>query len=73
MSRHRVDGFDPVAVRDAAAKAVEAAREGVRPYLLEVITERLRGHSVVDPAKYRPPRRSSGSSTRTRSSSSAPS
>ncbi len=24
-----------------------------RPYLLEVVTERLRGHSVVDPAKYR--------------------
>ena len=52
MESARVDGFDPVAVRDAAAKAVEAARQG-RPYLLEVITERLRGHSVVDPAKYR--------------------
>jgi pyruvate dehydrogenase E1 component alpha subunit len=52
MESARVDGFDPVAVRDAAAKAVAAARQG-RPYLLEVITERLRGHSVVDPAKYR--------------------
>ena len=52
MESARVDGIDPVAVRDAAAKAVEAARPG-RPYLLEVITERLRGHSVVDPAKYR--------------------
>ena len=52
MESARVDGFDPVAVRDAAAKAVEAARQG-RPYLLEVVTERLRGHSVVDPAKYR--------------------
>jgi len=52
MESARVDGFDPVAVRDAAAKAVEAARQG-RPYLLEVITQRLRGHSVVDPAKYR--------------------
>jgi pyruvate dehydrogenase E1 component alpha subunit len=48
----RVDGFDPVAVHEAAAKAVNAARSG-KPYLLEVITERLRGHSVVDPAKYR--------------------
>jgi pyruvate dehydrogenase E1 component alpha subunit len=48
----RVDGFDPVATRDAAAKAVAAARGG-KPYLLEVVTERLRGHSVVDPAKYR--------------------
>jgi pyruvate dehydrogenase E1 component alpha subunit len=52
MESARVDGFDPVAVHDAAAKAVEAARVG-RPYLLEVVTERLRGHSVVDPAKYR--------------------
>jgi pyruvate dehydrogenase E1 component alpha subunit len=52
MESARVDGFDPVATREAAAKAVEAARAG-RPYLLEVVTERLRGHSVVDPAKYR--------------------
>src|ERR1700761_3569646 len=52
MESARVDGYDPVATRDAAAKAVEAARGG-RPYLLEVVTERLRGHSVVDPAKYR--------------------
>ena len=52
MESARVDGFDPVAVHEAAAKAVNAARSG-KPYLLEVITERLRGHSVVDPAKYR--------------------
>jgi pyruvate dehydrogenase E1 component alpha subunit len=52
MAAARVDGFDPVAVHEAAAKAVKSAREG-RPYLLEVVTERLRGHSVVDPAKYR--------------------
>lgn len=52
MESARVDGFDPVAVRAAADKAIEAARGG-RPYLLEVVTERLRGHSVVDPAKYR--------------------
>jgi pyruvate dehydrogenase E1 component alpha subunit len=52
MASARVDGFDPVAVREAADEAVASAREG-RPYLLEVMTERLRGHSVVDPAKYR--------------------
>jgi pyruvate dehydrogenase E1 component alpha subunit len=52
MAASRVDGFDPVAVRDAAAEAIATAREG-KPYLLEVVTERLRGHSVVDPAKYR--------------------
>ena len=39
-------------MHEAAAKAIAAARGG-RPYLLEVVTERLRGHSVVDPAKYR--------------------
>ncbi|HEY6790611.1 MAG TPA: pyruvate dehydrogenase (acetyl-transferring) E1 component subunit alpha [Trebonia sp.] len=47
-----VDGSDPVAVHAAAVTAVSTARSG-RPYLLEVVTERLRGHSVVDPAKYR--------------------
>jgi pyruvate dehydrogenase E1 component alpha subunit len=52
MEAARVDGFDPAAVHEAAAVAVAAARAG-RPYLLEVVTERLRGHSVVDPAKYR--------------------
>jgi len=52
MESARVDGFDPVAVHEAAAKAIESARAG-KPYLLEVVTERLRGHSVVDPAKYR--------------------
>jgi pyruvate dehydrogenase E1 component alpha subunit len=52
MESARVDGFDPVAVHEAAAIAIAAARGG-KPYLLEVVTERLRGHSVVDPAKYR--------------------
>ncbi|HXT92978.1 MAG TPA: pyruvate dehydrogenase (acetyl-transferring) E1 component subunit alpha [Trebonia sp.] len=52
MESARVDGFDPVAVHEAAVKAIAAARSG-KPYLLEVVTERLRGHSVVDPAKYR--------------------
>jgi pyruvate dehydrogenase E1 component alpha subunit len=52
MESARVDGFDPIAVHEAAVKAIAAARSG-KPYLLEVVTERLRGHSVVDPAKYR--------------------
>ena len=52
MDSARVDGFDPAAVHEAAQKAIASAREG-KPYLLEVVTERLRGHSVVDPAKYR--------------------
>ena len=48
----RVNGLDPEKTAAAAKHAVEVARGG-RPYLLEVMTERLRGHSVVDPAKYR--------------------
>ncbi|NYI68679.1 thiamine pyrophosphate-dependent enzyme [Spelaeicoccus albus] len=49
----RVDGNDPDTVRKAAEKALKSAREDRRPYLLETTSERLKGHSVVDPAKYR--------------------
>ncbi|MBW4029414.1 MAG: pyruvate dehydrogenase (acetyl-transferring) E1 component subunit alpha [Acidobacteria bacterium] len=52
MAAERVDGLDPLAVLDAAQRAVASARAG-KPFLLEVLSERLRGHSVVDPAKYR--------------------
>ena len=48
----RVDGNDVLATRDAARAALERAREH-QPVLLEAISYRLRGHSVVDPAKYR--------------------
>ncbi|GAA1337399.1 pyruvate dehydrogenase (acetyl-transferring) E1 component subunit alpha [Arthrobacter roseus] len=49
----RVDGNDVVAVRDAAARALERARLEREPSLLELTSYRLRGHSVVDPARYR--------------------
>ena len=52
MASHRVDGNDPIAVRDAATRALASARAG-KPFLLETVSERLKGHSVVDPAKYR--------------------
>lgn len=52
MESARVDGNDPVAVRDATTRALASAREG-KPFLLEAVSERLKGHSVVDPAKYR--------------------
>ncbi|MFW5415319.1 pyruvate dehydrogenase (acetyl-transferring) E1 component subunit alpha [Nocardiopsis sp. CNT-189] len=49
----RVDGRDVLAVRDAAADLVERARSEQRPFLLEATSYRMKGHSVVDPAKYR--------------------
>jgi pyruvate dehydrogenase E1 component, alpha subunit len=52
MASERIDGFDPEVVFEATERAIASARAG-KPYLLEVVTERLRGHSVVDPAKYR--------------------
>ncbi|MCE7483363.1 pyruvate dehydrogenase (acetyl-transferring) E1 component subunit alpha [Microbacterium profundi] len=49
----RVDGDDPIAVRDAARAALKTAREERRPGLLELMSYRLKGHSVVDPSRYR--------------------
>jgi TPP-dependent pyruvate/acetoin dehydrogenase alpha subunit len=51
----RVDGMVVWEVRDAAAAAVDRARAGEGPTLLEALTYRFVGHSRSDPAKYRPP------------------
>ncbi|MGC6493360.1 MAG: pyruvate dehydrogenase (acetyl-transferring) E1 component subunit alpha [Myxococcota bacterium] len=54
MKRWQFEGFDVVDVMENVAKAVEHARSGKGPVMLEAITYRYRGHSMSDPAKYRP-------------------
>jgi pyruvate dehydrogenase E1 component alpha subunit len=49
----RADGMDVIAVREAVAAGIQAAREDSRPTLLEVVTYRYRGHSAADPEVYR--------------------
>ena len=49
----KVDGMDVIAVYQAVKHAAEWVREHSRPYLIEAITYRFRGHSMADPAKYR--------------------
>jgi acetoin:2,6-dichlorophenolindophenol oxidoreductase subunit alpha len=50
-----VDGNDLFAVVEAAREAVDRARAGGGPTLLECQTYRHYGHSKSDPATYRPP------------------
>jgi TPP-dependent pyruvate/acetoin dehydrogenase alpha subunit len=54
MPAATVDGNDVWAVREAAEQAVQRARSGGGPTLLECRTYRHYGHSKADPAKYRP-------------------
>jgi len=48
-----VDGMDVLAVRQAVSEAVERARRGEGPSLIECKTYRWYGHSRSDPRKYR--------------------
>jgi TPP-dependent pyruvate/acetoin dehydrogenase alpha subunit len=50
-----VDGTDVVAVHRAAQTAIERARSGGGPTLLELVTLRMEGHAVHDDAFYVPP------------------
>lgn len=49
-----VDGDDVLAVYEAAGEAIDRARKGGGPTLLECKTHRWYGHFVGDPQKYRP-------------------
>ncbi len=48
-----VDGMDVIAVRELTEQAVERARRGNGPTLIEAKTYRFMGHSRGDPGKYR--------------------
>ena len=49
-----VDGNDPVAVYHAAKEAIERARSGGGPTLIEAMTFRFNGHLIGDPGDYIP-------------------
>src|SRR5207248_841171 len=51
MQGERVEGNDVLAVREAASRLLEEARQERRPALLETVTYRYRGHSVADDGK----------------------
>ncbi len=53
MRGEQADGMDAIKFHDAMKDAVEYARAGKGPVLVEALTYRFRGHSVVDPATYR--------------------
>jgi TPP-dependent pyruvate/acetoin dehydrogenase alpha subunit len=48
------DGNDPVSVYLAARQAIDRARGGRGPTLLECLTYKLHGHGVYDKGEYRP-------------------
>ena len=48
------DGMDVLAVIGAAREAASFVRAGNGPMIIEMNTYRYRGHSISDPAKYRP-------------------
>ncbi|MHB1295132.1 MAG: alpha-ketoacid dehydrogenase subunit alpha/beta [Anaerolineae bacterium] len=48
-----VDGMDPIAVHEAVSAALERARRGEGPTLIECKTYRWYGHSKSDPRAYR--------------------
>ncbi|MCC7413825.1 MAG: thiamine pyrophosphate-dependent dehydrogenase E1 component subunit alpha [Gammaproteobacteria bacterium] len=55
MPATRVDGRDYFAVHDAAHAAIERARTGGGPSVVEIDTPRFFGHYEGDAQKYRPP------------------
>ena len=50
-----IDGTDVILVYETTRRAVERARNGGGPTLIETITMRMHGHSAADDASYVPP------------------
>ena len=55
MYSDRFEANDVFEVRERLKKAIEHARSGEGPALIELLTYRFRGHSMSDPGKYRTP------------------
>lgn len=53
MKHWQFEAYDAVEVYRNLKHAIEHARSGEGPVLLEAVTYRYRGHSMSDPAKYR--------------------
>lgn len=53
MPSYSADGMDPEKVYHTVLKAVDSARSGNGPSLIEIKTYRYKGHSMSDPQKYR--------------------
>jgi pyruvate dehydrogenase E1 component alpha subunit len=51
---HHIDGNDPVAVYAAAKQAIDRARAGEGPSLIEAMTFRFNGHLIGDAGEYIP-------------------
>jgi len=51
---HYIENNDPYAIFDIAGKAIERARKGEGPTLIEIETYRLAGHFMGDAEGYRP-------------------
>ncbi len=54
MAKAQLDGNDVGSVHEGIAAAVERARSGGGPTLVEALTYRQKGHSRSDPGAYRP-------------------
>ncbi|MFK7991941.1 MAG: pyruvate dehydrogenase (acetyl-transferring) E1 component subunit alpha [Sandaracinaceae bacterium] len=53
VAKDRFDGHDVQEVQKRIGAAVDRARSGGGPTLIEILTYRFRGHSMSDPGKYR--------------------